>query len=129
MVMIGVCTIAAAAELGPTGSSDEMPVFESVCTADCGEFADVSCEGATCSAVNRDCSTNTRGYVECNGVYTYCPVCPQCVDGEFKIDRTGICCEEIGGEYKDLYKCINEQWVYQSTHCGPSAKCPLVPLP
>lgn len=50
--------------------------LESACTAtaSCGSYGTVSCEGAsTCSATDRNCPN--RGYVICDGVYTYCPIC------------------------------------------------------
>lgn len=48
---------------------------QAVCTADCGALSDVSCSATSCYAVNRDCGSGQRGYVECNGVRTYCDIC------------------------------------------------------
>lgn len=45
--------------------------------ADCAEYPNVSCQGnTTCTAVDRNCSFNQRGYVNCDGNTTYCgPIC------------------------------------------------------
>lgn len=55
----------------------QQPLFlDSFCQADCTEGPDVSCSGATCSAVNQNCSFGQRGYVVCDGNRIDCPVCP-----------------------------------------------------
>jgi hypothetical protein len=50
------------------------------CTAeaDCWDGSTVSCSGnSTCNAVDSLCMIQ-RGYVKCDGVYTFCPWCPGC---------------------------------------------------
>lgn len=44
------------------------------CEADCGSHPSVSCEGSSCSAVDRNCPSQ-KGYVQCDGDYQYCPDC------------------------------------------------------
>lgn len=101
------------------------PVF---CQADCGSYPDVSCTGASsCSAVDQNCP-GQRGYVVCDGSYTYCPSCPECSEGAIRILRTDECCDYPSeGEWKYIQKCINEHWVTQSTFCGPSLRCQSFP--
>lgn len=68
------------------------PLFlDSFCQADCTEGSDVSCSGATCSAVNQNCSIGQQGYVECDGNRTYCPTCP-CVGCTLFQCRQGCSC-------------------------------------
>lgn len=88
------------------------------CTADCGAYPAVSCTtSGTCSAVDRNCSVGQRGYVECNGAYTYCPVC-ECPEGAV-IYEDGGCC--IGGRQKTLeYTCIGGSWERTGMTCGGS---------
>lgn len=47
-------------------------------TANCGTGTPVSCSGNnSCTAVDRNCATGTRGNVVCDGVKTKCqPACP-----------------------------------------------------
>jgi hypothetical protein len=53
---------------------------KSSCTASCGSGSmPVSCSGSgSCSAVDRDCGSNERGHVTCNGVTTYCSASCAC---------------------------------------------------
>jgi hypothetical protein len=111
-----------------TASTEDVPALESLCTADCGEHADVSCEAASCSAVNRNCSAGEQGYVVCNGVYTYCPGCPGCVEGEIQLVPTGECCINLPRELADLLECIGGEWVLQPPRCIPSTYCMEWPL-
>lgn len=99
------------------------PVY---CEATC-ETGTVSCTGNTsCSAVDADCP-NQRGYVICDGVYHFCEKC-SCLEGSIQLISTGYCCPyNDGTEEKDLYRCINGQWVYDSTRCGPSPRCKIMP--
>jgi hypothetical protein len=96
---------------------------KALCTADCGTFADVSCSGTVCNAVNRSCP-GERGHVTCDSTTTYyCPVCePECTEGAIKLEFTGPYCScSAGTAYgtpRDRYKCIGGQWVYQSSSCG-----------
>lgn len=99
------------------------------CNEDCDALPDISCSGNTCSAVSRNCP-GQRGYVVCDGVYKYCSEpCPVCTDGNIRIVFTGQCCSACDGTgYKDFQKCVNGQWVTQSTFCGPApGHCPLCP--
>lgn len=102
------------------------PVY---CQADCGSDPDVSCSGSvSCQAVDRSCPYQ-RGYVVCDGYYTYCPkVCPQCEEGTIRLIGTGTCCDYPSiGEEKLRQKCINEQWVTQAVVCRRSPACPFIP--
>jgi hypothetical protein len=108
------------------------PIKPDFCFEDCDTHPDVSCSGDVCTAVNRNCAVGERGYVTCDGNTTFCPLCseppPECEEGTFDIVRTGQCCDcSTGGEVREIYKCINEQWVLQSSGCGPSPSCPLCP--
>jgi hypothetical protein len=96
--------------------------FESHCTADCGDYPDVSCDGASCSAVNRNCSVGQQGYVVCDSSYTYCPECPECTNGEYMCDVTDWECWP-GRWETDVYKCINEHWVFQYSTCRFPSEC------
>jgi hypothetical protein len=54
---------------------------KATCTARCTGSTSVSCTTTgtgTCSAVDRDCGTNERGHVTCNGVTTNCPTSCAC---------------------------------------------------
>jgi len=118
VILIGVAALASAAAPAPGAPGDEVPVLKAVCSADCGEYADVSCDGTTCNAVDRNCAADQRGYVVCNGVTTYCPVCPlepECTTGETKTVHTGVCCDfpDIpDGAFVKVYRCINGQWSF-----------------
>jgi hypothetical protein len=133
LVVIGLAGVAVAADQSGTSMDATATTcskdggMESYCVADCGDYPDVSCDGGVCSAVNRNCSSHQRGYVVCDGVYTYCPACPECVDGEYWFLYTGDCCFE-GREQVEVYKCIGEQWVFQRYTCRPSPECPFYPL-
>ena len=84
---------------------------QSTCVADCGNGTSVStinCPG-TCTATDVDCP-NSRGYVTCNGVSTYCsnacPPVPPCYNVE------GASCSPRGSETS----CLREDgWVYPCT--------------
>jgi len=83
----------------------------------------------TGSVVSRNCPSQ-RGYVVCDGVYTFCSQpCPVCNEGDIRIVFTGQCCSSCDGTgFKDLQKCINGQWVTQSTFCAPArSQCPICP--
>lgn len=73
-------------------------------TANCGSGVTRFCEDntspANCTSVDSNCSIGQRGYVSCNGVTTFCPVCP--CDGTpacCRCDQTGDCmsCCRCGG--------------------------------
>ena len=102
---------------------------QSFCSADCGAYAPVSCNGNSCSAVNRSCPEQ-RGYVQCDGNYFYCPECPttpECTEGTFKNVVVGPNCGCVeGGTEKERYKCIGGEWVYQYSFCG-APFCPIYP--
>lgn len=120
----GLCS-----DLGePLATAGPSPASPAYCQADCGSDPDVSCTGnVSCSAVDQNCPSQ-RGYVVCDGVYTFCPTCPECENGAFRIYRTGNCCDYPSiGEESWVQKCINETWVTQRTTCFPSSKCPFYP--
>lgn len=58
------------------------PTLKSLCNAlaECHDGSTVSCTGVnTCDAYDHDClSSNFEGYVECDGVRTYCLACDDC---------------------------------------------------
>jgi hypothetical protein len=61
----------------PTLAAKRPIVGKATCMALCDSDPSVSCTGTTCSAVDRNCSTGTRGNVICDGVKTKCPTpCP-----------------------------------------------------
>ena len=71
-------------------------------SANCWNDTVVSCSDSSspcdCTGVDSSCSAGQRGYVRCNGVTTYCPVCPtgdcaqQCKPcGIGQIDPCGVC--------------------------------------
>jgi len=70
-----LCSQAALAE-------PEAPAFQAKCTAtaDCSDGSQVSCAGTgpspTCTAVDSNCASGVRGFVECNGLRQDCPPCP-----------------------------------------------------
>jgi hypothetical protein len=129
VVLIGVSALAGAAGPVPGAPGDEVLVVKSVCSADCGEYADVSCSGTTCNAVDRNCAAGQRGYVVCSGTTIYCPVCPaepECTTGETKTVHTGICCDfpdMPDGEMVKTYRCINGSWSMPLTGCFASPLC------
>lgn len=99
---------AAAGKDGPGG----ITAF-AYCSADCGSYS-VSCSGGTCSGVDRNCAAGQQGYVQCDGVTTYCPACG-CNEGWVEW-RDGGCCQ--GGYLKYLvYECINGSWSHVDTFC------------
>lgn len=86
------CRTASAPAVAAPGLEGAEFVF-SFCQADCTEGPDVSCEGASCSAVNQNCSTGTQGHVQCDGNYTFCPSCPPTGGGcTFSQCRQGCSC-------------------------------------
>lgn len=109
-------------------SEDPGVIQASTCTADCGPFTDVSCSGSSCNAVNRSCP-GEQGHVTCDGTTYYCPSCTaECTDGQYRLLIVGpTCgCNDYTGTERELDKCIDGHWVYQSTHCGPPF-CPQYP--
>jgi hypothetical protein len=79
---------------------------QSTCVANCGNGTSVStiC-GGTCTAVDINCPATPRGYVTCNGVYTYCsytcPTLPSCdsVQGTSCSGSGSKFCSRPDGEY------------------------------
>jgi hypothetical protein len=100
---------------GPSPQSEVLfaarrPAVPKACsaTANCTPGTTVSCTytgtGGTCTAVDRNCSVNQRGYVSCNGVVTNCPTtCQSCnliCQACNQCDQTGdcfACCRCDGG--------------------------------
>jgi hypothetical protein len=125
---------ALAAILGqPDGSCDPQPsqalaaakrpalgMEKALCTATANcESGTVSCQGnnstTSCTAVDRNCGANQRGYVTCDGVTTFCPTtctvnyCQQC-------DQTGDCvaCCRCAGQTGCIRKCVEiDPYPYQ----------------
>ena len=98
------------------------------CTADCGPYADVTCSGTVCNAVDRSCQAEP-GHVTCDGNTFYCAACTvECTEGTFKTVTTGptCSCEDGQSTPKDRYKCIGGEWVYQFSFCG-GPFCPAYP--
>ena len=69
-----------AAPNGAVFAANRKVPTKSSCTASCGSGAmPVGCSGSgSCSAVDRDCGSNERGHVTCNGVTTYCSASCSC---------------------------------------------------
>ena len=64
---------------GPADSDGAEGGIQTNCsaTAQCHNGTTRSCSsGGTCTAVDSNCNNNQRGYVNCGGTVTYCPVCP-----------------------------------------------------
>ena len=64
--------------------ADKAPNSKSYCQASCGTGTPVSTNCAdVCSAEDRNCAVNKRGYVQCGTVRTYCAgICIYCgLDG------------------------------------------------
>jgi len=79
-------TVVAAETVTAVDQSDaEQVLGQCDAYADCYDGSVVSCTGASyCTYVDSSCPVQ-RGYVECDGVKTYCPSCPieECVmDGK-----------------------------------------------
>ncbi len=112
----------AGAARGPSAS-------RAICIATCSSGSTVSCSytpPATCVAVDSSCPSQ-RGYVSCNGVTTYCPVCGAvCNEGTYFFSPLGECCA-ARREYNDKYQCINGQWQWVGTTCRPTSICPIIP--
>lgn len=124
-----LCTqpLAQVAQAAPSETAEKIDLgvtAQASCTADCGPYANVSCNNSTtCSAVDRNCSAGQQGYVICDGSTTSCPACPStlCTDGQIKSVQVGPQCgcpQTPGATEKERYQCINGEWVYQSTFCG-----------
>jgi hypothetical protein len=99
------------------------------CTADCGPYSDVSCStNGTCTAVDRNCPSQ-RGWVTCNGVTTFCPVCTSgCTEGQFRLTPTGNCCD-CGLAERAREQCVGGEWVFLGYVCGPGGHlCPRCPF-
>ncbi len=89
------------------------------CSASCGGYS-VNCSGGTCSGVDRNCAAGQRGYVQCDGATTYCPVCSGCNEGWVEWRDSGCC----GGGYREfeIYECIDGSWQHVDTFCD-SVSC------
>ena len=100
----------AAAKKDPGGGV----IANAYCSASCGSYS-INCSGGTCSAADRNCAAGQRGFVQCDGAYTYCPVC-NCQEGAIDYRDSGCC---LGGQLKTkIYECINGVWVLIDTECG-----------
>lgn len=91
-----------------------------VSTANCSPYTNVSCSSGTgtCVAVDRNCSIGQRGYVNCNGVTTFCPACDACIEGSLRNVLTGECCDN-GSKEKQQQQCINGAWIPTGVYtCG-----------
>jgi hypothetical protein len=78
----------------------------SFCQSDCTEGPDVSCNGTSCSAVDQNCSVGQQGFVQCDGNYTYCPVCPPSGGGCTRVEcRMGCGCPGGLSVCVDLQTC------------------------
>jgi hypothetical protein len=111
-----------------TRDAEDMGVSAlSTCSADCGSYSDVTCdEPGTCLAVDRDCDAGQRGYVVCNGVSEYCPVCEQeCTPGEYRFVDTSQCCKPTA--VYQIYQTCDEtgHWENSGSSCRTVPFCPL----
>lgn len=120
LLILALCTSPAAAQAGGFAADDPAAADErgpsaslGYCEATCIGAPPVSCQASSCSA--QDSSCTTPGYVECNGVRTYCSHNPQpsvnlsCADLFRKIDCTA---NVSGGTGNYSYS-----WTYQ----GPAS--------
>lgn len=120
------CADATSAQLlGPVFTSLGEIAPTSTCSEDCDGYPDVSCTGNSCQAVARNCPSQ-RGYVVCDGNYSYCAPCG-CNEGAYREVETGICCSCSDGELFELEQCINGQWEPLYSYCSPGRNCPLCP--
>jgi hypothetical protein len=63
---------------GTSTGDDGGPDGSCWASADCWDGSTVTCfGGSTCTSVDNNCPTQ-RGYVKCDGSYTFCPFCPTC---------------------------------------------------
>ena len=91
--------------------------YDVTCTATCGGYGTVSCTvpSGTCTAVDRNCAAGQRGYVDCNGTVTFCPVCG-CVEGQIMYEDGGCC---SGGRQRTITnKCIDGSWERIGSSCA-----------
>ncbi len=95
------------------GERRQAPFVRCSATASCAPHTSVTCSHSapnTCVAVDRNCPSQ-RGYVTCNGVTTYCPICPTaCSDGQLRGVWTGECCAENGKNKYLEERCIGGEW-------------------
>lgn len=105
------------------------------CQASCSPYSSVSCSGSSCSAVDRNCSVGQRGYVQCDGNYTYCPACfvAQCLNGAEEWVNWGCCCgAPVAKQNHRLRVCVNGSWQYTNSYscyssCSNPNGCELEP--
>jgi hypothetical protein len=127
VILIGTTALAGAAAPGSGSGGEQASAPESLCVTDCGDSPDLTCEGATCTSVERDCAAGQRGYLVCDGVTTYCPTCPVCESGEIKKTYTSLCCSNPRvpeGVKVWVYFCSGGQWSTPYSGCEAStAQC------
>lgn len=121
---------------GNCGASDDLrfvaarprSLEKATCTANCAPDPYVTCstpnQSDSCTAVDRNCSINQRGYVQCGTTKIDCatPCPPTCTEGSTRFVATG-CCDD-GGRRRSEQRCTNNQWVYTGEFfcgipCGP----------
>lgn len=94
--------------------ASKRPTPTAVCTAGaaCHNGTTVSCSGGgTCTSVDSNCGNGERGRVTCDGVTTYCPLCP-CND-------TPVCCRcERYGDCQSCCRCGGGTIIQCSFECG-----------
>ena len=91
---------------------------DAVCMATCG-WQPITCTYAvTCTAVDKNCPEQ-QGYVICDGITYYCNDC--CTEGQIRNVTTGPNCSCPDGQTtpKDRYQCVDGDWEYQFSFCGP----------
>ena len=91
---------------------------KSVCTASCGGSSTVSCNGSSCSAVDRNCSVLERGHVTCNGVTTYCAKTCDCSEVCVCAVPCSEQCTSGGGFIQDC-----GSWGICATSCYCGGEC------
>lgn len=83
----------------PAPADDLTPLSACTATATCSTTGgSVFCAGASsCQAVDQNCLNGVRGYVKCDGAYTYCASCP--APAQCSAKQCRLICGETGGNY------------------------------
>lgn len=103
-----------ASAFDPVAVSTGGVTAQAYCQADCDGLL-ISCWGGTCSAADRNCSTGQQGYIECDGVYTFChqgpcTSCPCGTCGTLRWFQTEDCCPN-NLHVMEERRCTTSGWV------------------
>lgn len=94
--------------------ASKRPTPTAACTASatCWDASTKACSGGgTCTGVDSNCAAGTRGWVTCDGVTSYCPICP--------CDDTPVCCRcERDGDCMSCCRCAGGSFGACLDECG-----------